>query len=316
MNKNRKSFICGIKGQKLNKKEISFLKKHKPWGIILFSRNIHSLYQTQILTNNIRKIFKDKHYPILIDEEGGSVSRLNKFIDNSNFSAQYFGNLYMSNRKKFYIYLNIYIKQISYLLNVLGININTVPNLDLRRKFSHKIVGDRSFSTNKKTVSKIGDLCIKLFHKNGICCVIKHIPGHGLAKIDSHKSLPVVNQSINYLLQNDFSTFKNKNSIFAMTGHVLYKKIDKKNCGTHSKSVIDVIRKKILYKNLIISDDLSMKSLKFSLSKNTTMAFTAGCNLVLHCNGNLKEMVKVAENSPYINQFIMKKTSEFKDIIS
>ena len=186
MNKNRKSFICGIKGKKLNKKEISFLKKHKPWGIILFSRNIHSLYQTQILTNNIRKIFKDKHYPILIDEEGGSVSRLNKFIDNSNFSAQYFGNLYMSNRKKFYIYLNIYIKQISYLLNVLGININTVPNLDLRRKFSHKIVGDRSFSTNKKTVSKIGDLCIKLFHKNNIFVIKSHKNSHQFKQVKTN----------------------------------------------------------------------------------------------------------------------------------
>ncbi len=316
MNKNRRAFICGIKGKILSNKEIYFLKKYKPWGVILFSRNIHSIIQTQKLTKKIRDLFKDKKYPILIDEEGGRVSRLNKFIDSSTFTAKYFGDLYIKDKKKFNIYFNIYIKQISYLLNLLGININTVPNLDLRRKLSHKIIGDRSFSSNRKVVSLIGDLCIKLFKDNGISCVIKHIPGHGLAKVDSHKSLPTVNKPMKYLLKNDFYTFKNKNTLFAMTAHVLYKKLDKFNCATHSSNIINTIRKKILYKNLIISDDLSMKSLKYSISKNTQKAFTAGCNLVLHCNGNVKEMVNVAENSPYINQFILKKTSEFKDIIS
>ena len=316
MNKDTRAFICGIKGRILSNKEIHFLKKYKPWGIILFSRNIHSINQTQKLTKTIKNIFKDNNYPIMIDEEGGRVSRLSKFIDNSTFSAKYFGDLYIKDKKKFNIYLNIYIKQISYLLNLLGININTVPNLDLRRKFSHKIIGDRSFSSNSKVVSVIGDLCIKLFNNNGISCVIKHIPGHGLAKVDSHKSLPTVNKPMKYLIKNDFHIFKNKKSLFAMTAHVLYKKIDKLNCATHSSNIINIIRKKILYKNLIISDDLSMKSLKYSISKNTQKAFTAGCNLVLHCNGNLKEMVNVAENSPYINKFILKKTSEFKDIIS
>ena len=101
-----------------------------------------------------------------------------------------------------------------------------------------------------------------------------------------------------------------------MKVHIVYKNIDKYNCATHSKKIINLIRKKIGFKNLIISDDISMKALKYSISKNTTQAFNAGCNLVLHCNGNLQEMVKVANNSPYINNFIIKKTSEFKDIIS
>ena len=314
MIKNRRSFICGIKGEKITKNEIIFLKKYKPWGVILFSRNISSIKQTQELTNKIKFIFKDDKYPILIDEEGGSVSRLKKFIDTSNFSANYFGNLYTKNRKKFYLHYKIYINQISYLLNLLGINLNSVPNLDLQRKFSHKIIGNRSYSSNVKIVSKIGDICISLFHKNGIGTIIKHIPGHGLTKVDSHYSLPKINKPLRYLLNNDFFTFKNKKSLFGMTAHVLFKSIDN-NCVTHSSKLINIIRKKIKFKNLLITDDLSMKALKLSIRHRTKKAFTAGCNLVLHCNGNLKEMKQVAENSPYINKFIIKKTSEFRDII-
>ena len=115
----RRSFITGIKGIKLSKKEVFFLRKYKPWGIILFSRNIKTIYQTQKLTSHIKKLFKDKNYPILIDEEGGQVSRLNKFIDNSIFSAEFFSILYTKDKKKFYIYYNIYVKQIAYLLNLL-----------------------------------------------------------------------------------------------------------------------------------------------------------------------------------------------------
>ncbi len=124
MNKNHKSFICGLKGKYLSNQEKKFLTKHKPWGVILFSRNISSIKQTKNLTNSIKKIFKNNNYPILIDEEGGRVTRLKKFIDSSLFSAKYFGDLYKKNNKKFEIYFSVYVKQISYLLRSLGININ------------------------------------------------------------------------------------------------------------------------------------------------------------------------------------------------
>tara|TARA_B100000029_G_C17531244_1_gene943318 strand:- start:138 stop:1091 length:954 start_codon:yes stop_codon:yes gene_type:complete len=311
-----RSFICGIKGTKLSTKEIFFLNKYKPWGVILFSRNIKSIKQTQKLTSSIKKIFKNKNYPILIDEEGGRVSRLQNFIDSSLFTAKYFGDLYTKDKKKFYIYLNVYIKQISYLLNLLGININTVPILDVRRKNSHKIIGDRSYSLNNKIVSQIGNIVIKKFHYNKIATVIKHIPGHGLAKVDSHKKLPIINNSLTYLKKNDFITFKNKKSLFSMTGHLFFKKIDSLKPVTHSKKLIKIIRKNIGFKNLIITDDLSMKALKHSMKHNTVHSFLAGCNLALHCNGNLKEMVEVGSNSPKIDNFIVKKTSQFIKIIS
>ena len=315
MNSHR-SFVCGIKGKKLSDEERKFLIKYKPWGIILFSRNIKSIKQTQILTNSIKKIFKNPNYPILIDEEGGRVTRLNRFIDNSIFTAKYFGDLYKVNKSKFKIYFSIYVKQISYLLRTLGININSVPVLDIKRVKSHNIIGDRSYSSNKKIVSEIGDICIKKFHNNRIATIIKHIPGHGLAKSDSHKKLPIIRNKVDYLLKNDFKTFKNKNSLLAMTGHLLFTNIDSINTATHSKKIIKLIRNKIGFKNLIITDDLSMKALRFPLKENVKKSFLAGCNLALHCNGNLKEMLIVAKNSPKIDKFIIKKTSQLSHIIS
>ncbi len=311
----RRSFIIGIKGIKLSKKEVFFLKKYKPWGIILFSRNIKTIYQTQKLTSHIKKLFKDKNYPILIDEEGGQVSRLNKFIDNSIFSAEFFSNLYTKDKKKFYIYYNIYVKQIAYLLNLLGININTVPVLDVRRKITNNVIGNRSFSSNPFQVSKLGKICINKFHENSIGTVVKHIPGHGLSKVDSHNKLPIVNHNSDLLNKIDFFPFKKQNAFLAMTAHIVYTSIDKKNTATHSKKIINIIRKKIGFKNLIMSDDISMKALKYSISKNTTQAFKAGCNLVLHCNGKYKEMLMVAKNAPLLSNFVIKKTSQLMNII-
>ena len=311
----RRSFITGIKGIKLSKKEVFFLRKYKPWGIILFSRNIKTIYQTQKLTSHIKKLFKDKNYPILIDEEGGQVSRLNKFIDNSIFSAEFFSILYRKDKKKFYIYYNIYVKQIAYLLNLLGININTVPVLDVRRKITNNVIGNRSFSSNPFQVSKLGKICINKFHENSIGTVVKHIPGHGLSKVDSHNKLPIVNHNSDLLNKIDFFPFKKQNAFLAMTAHIVYTSIDKKNTATHSKKIINIIRKKIGFKNLIMSDDISMKALKYSISKNTTQAFKAGCNLVLHCNGKYKEMLMVGKNAPLLSNFVIKKTSQLMNII-
>ena len=313
---NRKAFIVGLKSYKLSNNEKIFLKKHKPWGVILFSRNIKSINQTKTLTDDIKKIFKDKNYPILIDQEGGRCNRLNKIISFDNLTSEYFGGLYEKNRKNFNIFYKLFVDKTSYLLKLIGSNINTVPILDLRVKGASNIIGDRSFSKNRNTVSKIGDLCIKLFHKNSIGTVIKHIPGHGLAKVDSHNFTPIVKKSLKFLEKNDFYPFKNKACHFAMTAHVIYEKLDKHNTVTHSKKVIQYIRKKIGFKNILISDDLSMKSLKEDMKTKTIKAFKAGCNIVLHCNGNQKEMMIVANNTPLISNFIIKKTSQFYKILS
>ena len=314
--KNRRSFIVGIKSTKLNNKEKIFLRKYKPWGVILFTRNIKNINQTFKLTSSIRKIFNDKNYPILIDQEGGRVNRLRNIISFDNLTSEFFGQLYVKNFKEFEIYYRLFIDKTTYLLKFIGVNLNTSPVLDLRVKGASNIIGDRSFSKDPKIVSKIGDYCINFFHKNKIGTVIKHIPGHGLASVDSHNFTPLINKGNKYLAKNDFESFKNKKTLFAMTAHIIFKKIDEKNPVTHSKKLIKLIRNKIGFRNILISDDLSMKSLKGNLKENAFKAFNAGCNLVLHCNGNLKEMEIVGKESPIINQFIYKKTSQFYKIIS
>ena len=313
---NRRSFIVGIKSTKLSTKEKKFLRKYKPWGVILFSRNITNINQSLKLTKSIRKIFKDKNYPILIDQEGGRVNRLENIISFNNLTSEFFGNKFIKNYKEFKFYYRLFIDKTSLLLRYIGININTVPVLDLRIKGASSIIGDRSFSKDPKIVSKIGDYCIQYFLENRIGTVIKHIPGHGRAKVDSHHFTPIVNEKMSYLINNDFASFRNKKSLFAMTAHIIFNKIDKLNPATHSKKIINIIRNKIGFKNLLISDDISMKSLKGNIKENSIGAFKAGCNLVLHCNGNYKEMEIIGKNSPLIDDFIIKKTSQFYKILS
>ena len=313
---NRRSFIVGIKSLKLSSNEKYFLKKFKPWGVILFSRNIRNIKQTYELTSSIRAIFNDKKYPILIDQEGGRVNRLEKIISFNNLTSEFFGNKFKKNFREFNLYYKLFIDKTSYLLKSIGVNVNTSPVLDLRIKGASNVIGDRAFSKDPKVVSKIGDYCIDYYHQNEIGTVIKHIPGHGLANVDSHHFTPIVKKKLSYLLKKDFLAFKNKKAFFAMTGHIIFSKIDKENTVTHSKKLIRLIREKIKFKNIIISDDLSMKSLKSSLEENTIKTFKAGCNLALHCNGDLNEMTTVGKNSPVINKFIIKKTSQFYKILS
>ena len=309
---NRIAVIFGVKGYKLTNKEKQLFKKTKPWGIILFSRNIKNLSQLKILTNDIKKILRDKNYPILIDQEGGEVSRLNKIIDLSLFSQYSFGKLYNKNKKLFYIVYKIYIDKVCGIFKKVGININTAPVLDIIRRKTPNFIGSRSFSQNSESVSKLGKLCIDLYKKNRIASVVKHIPGHGMTKHDSHYKTPIITTNKKELFKKDFKPFKLCKSHFAMTAHVVYSVYDPDNTATHSKIIIDkIVRNHINFKGLLISDDISMKSLKYGLEKNATKALLAGCNLVLHCNGNISEMSKLAKVIPKIDSFTKKKTSHF-----
>ena len=313
----RKAAIISISGICLTYEEINIFKKEKPWGVILFKRNIVSIIQVKKLTSSIKKIMKDKKYPILIDEEGGRVTRLISFLNNSRFDQKYFSEIYKIDKKiGLTIYKN-YINSISKHLLYLGININTSPVLDLYDKNAHEIIGNRSFSDNPITVNVLGQACVKFYKNNNIGTIIKHIPGHGKASADSHFKLPVVNDDLKSLQKNDFKCFKNIKSHFAMTAHILYSKIDSLNNATHSKILIKkIIRKEIGFKGILISDDISMKALKFNIVKNAKLAHKAGCNLILYCAGKTHEVKKILKETPYIDSFTKKKTSEFYKFLS
>jgi len=312
----RKAAIISISGPSLTQSEINIFKKEKPWGVILFKRNILSEKKLKKLTSLIKKIMNDQKYPILIDEEGGRVSRLSNFLDNNLYNQKYFGDIYKINKTIGLSMYKTYVDSISLHLRNLGININTAPVLDLHQKRTHKIIGNRSFSENKNIVNELGKACVKFYKNNKIATVIKHIPGHGRAKSDSHLELPLVKSSVK-LLKNDFKCFKNVNSLFAMTAHVLYEKIDNKHNATHSKNLIkEIIRKQIAFKGILISDDISMKALKYNMVKNSVLAHHAGCNLILYCGGKAREAKKILKETPYIDNFTKKKTSEFYKFLS
>ncbi len=307
----KKAIIISIKGYSLSRKEQLLIANESPWGLILFKRNIKSLNQVKSLIKKIRKVSRDTKFPILIDEEGQTVSRLREII-NHNVSQNLFGDIYKYNPKiAIKIYKN-YINKLSGLLKDLGININTIPVLDVLREKTHKIIGVRSYSNNQNIVKKLGNICVKQHKLNKLGTVIKHIPGHGCSSFDSHLKKPVVDLSVRDLNKIDFFPFKSNSSPFAMTAHILYSKIDKNNVATFSKKIISqIIRKKIGFKGILISDDISMKSLNYDLVKNAKKSLFAGCNIVLYCAGNYKDTYKLIKEVPFIDKFTMKKTSEF-----
>ena len=311
----KKAIIISIKGYYLSFNEKKLLSKYKPWGLILFSRNIRSLEQVKKLIKNIRKLTKDPNFPILIDEEGADVSRLSKLF-NHNISQKFVADIYSINKQLSLDFYREYINNLIYLLKKIGVNINTVPVLDVLRKKTNKIIGNRSFSDNREVVKELGKITVKECHSNNIMTVIKHIPGHGCASLDSHLKLPKVNLSEKNLAKIDFYPFKFNSAKLAMTAHILYSKIDDKNVATLSKKIITkIIRKKIGFKGILMTDDISMKSLKFDLVTNARKSLAAGCNLVLYCSGNIRDNYKLIKSIPYIDQFTSKKTSEIYKII-
>ena len=307
----KKAIIISIKGYSLSINEKNLLAKERPWGLILFKRNIKSLRQVKKLIKKIRKLTKDSKFPIMIDEEGSSVSRLKEII-NHNFSQKSLGDIYKINKEVSLLFYKDYINNLTNFLKKIGININTVPVLDVLRKNTNKIIGNRSFSNDPNIVKKLGQICVKQYELNKLATVIKHVPGHGCASLDSHLKMPKVKLNYRDLNKIDFLPFKSNQSKFAMTAHILYEKIDKKNVATFSKKIIsNIIRKKLGFKGILISDDISMKALKYDLVTNAKKSLLAGCNIVLYCAGNYKDTYKLIKEVPFIDKFTAKKTSEF-----
>ena len=306
------AIIFGINGFKLNLEEINFFKDYKPWGIILFSRNINSLDQVRNLTFSIRELFKDKNFPILIDQEGGKVNRFRKIINLDKYHAKYFGDTYKNN-KEFYSKFSKFLKTNISILKYCGININTVPVLDLFNDDKKSVIGNRAFSKKYNIVIKLSKYLINFYRNSGLETVTKHIPGHGCTNIDSHYHLPIVSFSLDYLKKNDFRTFRGVNSSLAMTAHILYEKLDPDKCATQSKKIItNIIRKYINFKGILMSDDVCMKALSGGVVKNAKLSLDAGCNLLLHCSGNIDEMKKLSLVVPKIDNFTYKITQKIK----
>ena len=283
--------IFGLKRYCLSKREVSLIKNNNIYGFIIFQRNIFSTIQLKNLINHIKSLCKNN--PIfMIDHEGGRINRFNHIFTQRKYSGNYFGNLYKLDKKKFFEEASNFIKFNINIFKYLGIDTVAYPVSDLKHKNTHKVIGDRAFSNNPKIVNYLSQFFINKYQQNGIKCISKHAPGHGLAEKDSHYDLPVVTKSLQYLEQNDFSCFEKLNSFFMMTAHVKYNQIDDK-VATYSKKIISLIRKKIKFKGVIMTDDICMKALNQSLNYRVTQPLLAGCDIILHCNGNINEMEQI-----------------------
>jgi beta-N-acetylhexosaminidase len=294
--------IIGLEGTILNDNETKFLSDYKPWGVILFQRNCINHKDTLTLIDKIKsKTHKDM--PILIDQEGGRVSRLNYPEFPRTLSAKLFGDIFIKDKELALRALTLNINLIAGSLKDMGININTVPVLDIPSQKESGVIGDRAYSSDKDIVSQMGKIVLNENNSNGIGSVIKHIPGHGRATVDSHLDLPIIIDEKSILENDDFVPFKALNNApLAMTAHAIYEKFDKNNVATLSKTMItEIIRSKIGFKGTLMTDDVSMKALSGDVGTNSLLALQAGCDLVLHCNGNFDEICQIADKISMLN---------------
>lgn len=286
--------IFGCAGEKLTVDEKAFFKDINPYGYILFARNCHSPEQVRSLTDSLRELSGNDQLPILIDQEGGRVARLKEPHWWTPPAAGLLATLNDDEGSARAIYLVG--KLIASQLAELGITVNCAPLADIPVEGSHEIIGDRAYGDEPEKVTRLARAMAEGLHAGGVISVLKHIPGHGRALVDSHHDLPVVKESMAVLESTDFVPFKNLSDLpMGMTAHIVYKALDEEHVATMSPRVIDYIRNIIGFDGLLMSDDLSMKALTGDFSVRAKLTLDAGCDLVLHCNGDMVEMQQIAQ---------------------
>ncbi|MBL9098354.1 MAG: beta-N-acetylhexosaminidase [Alphaproteobacteria bacterium] len=305
-----KAVIFGCAGHELTAAEQAFFRAEQPWGFILFARNCASPAQVRALTESLRESVGRADAPILIDQEGGRVQRLRGEHWRSRPAAAAFGVLCCSDAQtaRDLAYDNARVMAVE--LVDLGINVDCVPCLDVPVEGSHDVIGDRAFARDPKVVANLGQSVIDGMLDGGVLPVIKHIPGHGRARADSHFALPVVDAPRAELERSDFLPFRAlAHAPLAMTAHVVYTDIDPQAPATTSKRVIDeIVRGFIGFDGALMTDDLSMRALGGSFGDRARSAIAAGCDLVLHCNGDMDEMREVAAAVPALSDKAFERT--------
>jgi len=289
--------IYGCSGHRLTAEERAFFAETRPWGFILFRRNVDSPAQVKALVEDLRDSVGRADAPVLIDQEGGRVQRLGpphwpKYPPGSAYLKAV--NDPMAAREL----VRLGARLIAHDLRELGITVDCVPVLDVPVPGAHDIIGDRAYAQDPATVTQLGRAAAEGLLAGGVLPIIKHIPGHGRAFSDSHHDLPVVETDLATLDAWDFAPFKALSDMpMAMTAHVVFTAVDAKRPATTSKKGIRLMREHLGFSGLIMSDDLSMKALSGTLTERAEQSLKAGCDVILHCNGDLDEMRQVAEGT-------------------
>ena len=292
-----RAVIFGCAGPTLRPEERRFFKQADPLGFILFANNCETPDQIRALIGELRSCVGRADAPVLIDQEGGRVARLKPPHWRAAPAARPFGALAQRDMGRAQEAARLNARLIAAELNGLGINVDCAPVLDVPAPGAHDVIGDRAFSTVPETVASLGRAFCAGLREGGVMPVLKHIPGHGRAVVDSHLELPVVDAPAEELKTVDFHPFRELAAEpFAMVAHVVYRAIDAGAPATVSRTVIDdVIRGEIGFKGILISDDLSMEALEGNLGERTAAVLAAGCEAALHCGGKIEEMEEVAE---------------------
>ncbi len=295
-----RAFITGVSGLVLTDEEREFMRGERPWGFILFKRNIESSAQVAMLVDQFRESVGDPLTPVLIDQEGGRVQRLGPPNWPVYPAGAVFGALYDTNPKQGLAAARLTARLIAADLADLGISVDCLPLADVPVEGADAVIGDRAYGNTPDKVAAIGRAVTEGLEQGGVLPVLKHIPGHGRATADTHFKLPVVDTSKTELERIDFAAFKPLADLpMAMTAHVVFSAIDPAHPATTSATIIEqVIRGTIGFQGLLMSDDVSMNALTGSIAERTQASIAAGCDIVLHCNGKLQEMREVAREVP------------------
>lgn len=291
-----KPLVVGIEGTEVTLEESLTLRRLAPVGFILFKRNCENKIQLKALCEKLKTLSPLRNPLIFIDQEGGRVNRIS-WEDYMAPAGRTIGELYRKDPEKGLLAARLNGYALAAQLYEYGINVNCLPVADVATGDMHDVIGDRAFSSNPKTVAALCAATIAGLMAGGVYPIIKHAPGHGRAKSDSHLALPEVSADLEVLKQQDFYPFMvNKECPLVMTAHILYPELDPENCATHSKKIIDnILKKEMGLTGLIVSDDINMEALKGSMMQRATKALNAGCDLLLHCSGNLDELKQLVE---------------------
>jgi len=295
-----KALICGVASTALNADERAFLGGERPWGLILFARNCGTAGEIADLVAEYRDIVGRADAPVFIDQEGGRVQRIKPPLCPAYPPGRTYGVLYDNDHDDGLRAAYIGARLIAADLKALGINADCLPVLDVPVAGAHDVIGDRAYAADPAIVATLGRMAATGLIAGGVLPVIKHIPGHGRATADSHLALPRVDTGHAELSARDFLPFKALHDMpLAMTAHVVYAALDDSAPATTSRRVIhDIIRGELGFNGCLMSDDVSMKALSGSFAERTAALFEAGCDLALHCNGEMAEMRAVAAATP------------------
>jgi beta-N-acetylhexosaminidase len=298
-----RAFITGVSGLTLTREERDFIRAERPWGFILFKRNIDTPSQVTVLVSELRESIDADDAPVLIDQEGGRVQRFGPPHWPTYPAGAVFGTLYDIDRDLGLRAARLSARLIAADLIDLGVTVDCLPLADVPVAGADAVIGARAYGTEPGKVAAIARAVTDGLEQGGVLPVLKHIPGHGRATADTHFKLPIVDTPRAELDRTDFAAFRPLRDLpMAMTAHVVFSALDSAQPATTSATIIEqVIRGDIGFQGLLMSDDVSMNALAGSIGERSSAIIAAGCDMVLHCNGKLDEMRDVASEAPELS---------------